>query len=292
MDCSVFKSALSTIPAFSVSLENLIETIKDGSFKEVVDNYRRVCTREEKIKIPCFTPCGLFTRRSIDNVEKYNPILCIDIDYKDNLDVDFDFVFNKLKNNKFIRAMHKSVSGKGYAVYIEVDNTDLTRHGEVYAIVAGQFNKSLGVNVDMACTDISRLRFLSYDEDAFYNGESEILIVELPVVNKPRSSVDNMTSDEQRKYTLQALQLALRNSADIADTYDNWLKVVYCISSVFGEDGRSICHEVCAISPKYSYRDTDRLYSKALRRASRTSTSTLFYLLKQKGIYHSLKYRT
>lgn len=289
---SIFKNATSTEPMTSMSFEGAMNAVKAGSFKDLVLCYRDDSTRENKIKIPCFTPSGTFSHRSSDGVEIYNSIICIDIDDKDNPDKDkIDSFIKQLEDNPFCLAYHKSVGGVGYAVYLRVLSINPEHHSKCCEEVMRLFSLT-GINPDKACKDVSRLRFFSWDEDLFYNPNAKQLVINIPE-NKRTSSGHSCqyTEEDIQKHVMNLLTKVVDSGTDITDEYSEWVSVGLAIAETFGEDGRSIFHEVSALSSKYDARECDRLFTNGVRRAGSNSGTkvtykALFQICKNYGIYN------
>ena len=51
---------------------------------------------------------------------------------------------------------------------------------------------------------------------------------------------------------------------DLTEPYEHFMNVCFSFASL-GEEGRELCHRVCAISPKYTQEEVDRKFSNCLR---------------------------
>ena len=70
------------------------------------------------------------------------------------------------------------------------------------------------------------------------------------------------------------------------DSYDNWLRLAFALSSM-GEEGRELFHKVSAVSPKYDLVECDKQYDNALGRKGRfggVTIATFFSYAKEAGV--------
>lgn len=284
---SVFKSAKSNVPFGCVDIEKVFDSIKTGKFWGVVKQYRETKDSSFKKTIPCYTPSGVFSHRSIDGLTEYTGILSLDIDKKDNPDIDLQAIMNQLESNDYIRCYHKSVGGEGYAVYIEVDS-EPEYHNQAFEAVEKAFRDKYGIIIDKACKDVSRLRFVSADSKLYYNRKSKQLHIEVKKIYE-RNQYDNNTGDDV--YLIRLLDRIVDSGIDITDIYSDWVKLAFGIANALGEDGRTYFHTISQASNKYSYKTTEKLYNDALRREAdgRGNVSTrrsVFQIAKDYGIYN------
>lgn len=283
---SVFKSAKSSIPFGCVDIENVFNSIKTGKFWPLVKQYRETKDSEYKKTIPCYTPSGVFSHRSIDGLVEYTGLLSLDIDKKDNPDIDLPSIMDSLRDNQFIRAFHKSVGGEGYAVYIETD-VDSQYHGQAFESIEKSFFERFGIVVDKACKDVSRLRFVSADSKLYYNRDSKVLHIEI------KKTYDDIraTGDSEDCYFIRLLNRIIDSGIDITDSYEDWVKVAFGIANSLGEEGRPYFHSISQASQKYRYSEADKLYSSAIRRESQgrgnvKTKRSVYQIAADYGIYN------
>ena len=86
----MFENHFSTEPIKEVRLDIFLHTRK---FREQVETYR--ATTDEKMRkkikgsLVCVTPSEIFSERRETSMIKHNGLLCIDIDAKDNPEIDW-----------------------------------------------------------------------------------------------------------------------------------------------------------------------------------------------------------
>lgn len=261
----------------------LADCLQNTKYKDIVDKVRAGKTPEErhsikdaiKSQIPCFTIGGTFEKRGKDNLTKASGLIGIDIDFKDNTEV-ISQVPEVLKRLPYILYSAKSVSGDGYFAIVRLGTPENYK---------GHFNalerdfKKLGITIDKSCKDISRLRFVSYDTDAYYNREAKLYYSVLGADKKKeenqgcveitRTSYPSCTSTS----TLESIDNLVKQwedagSPQLDDTYDGWRNLGMSICSEFGEGGRALYHKLSASSSKYDIAGTDKQYDYILEHYS------------------------
>lgn len=263
---------------------------KSGEYREQIKKLRTCRNAEErkylKSQLPQATISGVFCgSRKADNLAAHSGLICIDIDMQDNHDLHD---FEHLKENVLSRmaevayAAH-SVGGKGYFVIIPLKYPNL--HKKQFAALLHDFAK-LGITIDAACSDVSRLRSLSYDEKPFINENAEPYSgveddpkpVTKPFKQFKANFVDN--TDERVFLACKAIQ---ERHIDMTEVYDDWVNIGFSLASL-GESGREYYHIVSSQNAKYNERETDRKFDGFLRSNGRIGIGTFFHYCKQFGV--------
>lgn len=143
-----------------------------GEYGPTIERIRSTNDPEERARlkkqIPAFTPSGLFAHRSKGGLIAHTGLIALDIDAKDNADrlSNYGELKSELAKLPFVAYVGQSVSGTGYFVLIPIK--DPTRHKQHFQALEIAFANA-GLIVDAACSDVTRLRFWSYDPDAYFN---------------------------------------------------------------------------------------------------------------------------
>lgn len=248
----------------------------------MIQTYRATKDKGDKIKIPCFTASGTFTKRAIDGLDEYNGVICLDIDGKDNPNIDMDELKQKLSTLPFILAAHYSVGGAGLAVYIATDNKDARFHSFICEDYMNQFEANLHVVCDKCCKDVSRLRFISYDRDMFLNDTPTIVPVNTGKYEFRKeanySARDVGSAISGTHPIIRLAQKIMDNGIDITSDYHDWVKIAFSLSDAIGESGRNVFHGLSSMNSKYNFTESDKLFTKAMsRNSSQRVTEKTFY---------------
>ncbi len=79
--------------------------------------------------------------------------------------------------------------------------------------------------------------------------------------------------------------LCVSRGIDITAGYDNWLRLGFALSDIFGESGRSMYHDLSRLNSGYHPAQCDDQYSKCLRsKGTGVTYRTFFDLLRRAGI--------
>ena len=124
-----------------------------------------------KKSLPACTVSGLFTERSASGLVEHSGFMAIDIDKKDNMHLtNFADVKSELCKLKQVAYCGLSCSGRGYFALIRLAYPD--KHRAQFDALQSIF-ASWGLTIDNACKDVCRLRFYSYDAEAYFNLNAE-----------------------------------------------------------------------------------------------------------------------
>jgi len=138
---SRFWDVMSITPWGSCTLKEYFELIQMNFNGEAVE-YRN--GNIDKRDIECVTPSGTFSQRNSKSIETKTNIIVLDLDRKDNMhmsDYELANASDKIYINISCIAKHKSVSGKGYAIYIAVTNDfDFSDYGVVREYFEKKYN--------------------------------------------------------------------------------------------------------------------------------------------------------
>jgi len=170
LNCTRFKSVKNTKPLSTSSLLSVLEEIKSDKYKKLIDDIRNEENPSKsrlKDKLPCFTPTGIFSYRSLAGLETYNGIMCLDIDNVENP----ESLKESCKNIPWVYSAFVTPSGRGLKVLIKT-NSDSENYRTNELIVSQEFLNQTGFLRDNHCKDIARIQFVSYDPNIYINENS------------------------------------------------------------------------------------------------------------------------
>ena len=187
---TVFKDLYKTkdVP-YIVTLEKILQRIKRGNDKELVNKIRQSKTKEErnqlKTNLPAILFQGEFSHRAILGLVKSSGLMVLDFD-DINDDLELQETFETIKSNPFVVACFLSPSGNGYKAVINISENEASNYTNIFK----QFKKEFDYKYfDLSTSDISRVCFSSYDPNIYINYDAKIytpLIIDegYEVVNK------------------------------------------------------------------------------------------------------------
>ncbi|MDD4149244.1 MAG: BT4734/BF3469 family protein [Bacteroidales bacterium] len=256
------------------SLDEILDQVRKGKYKVQVEKLRALLNNglekeytTSKKSLPAFTPSGKFNGgRKLEFLQEYSRILILDIDKIE----DLKSIKAKAKKCIYTLACFESPSGKGIKILVRTDNS-VTKHREAFLRAQSYYEKVLGVQIDPSGKDVTRLCFVSYDPDLYFNKLSEIFKID------PEK---NMKSD-----IVKLIEQLDGRRLDISSNYDDWIKIGFALESEFGESGRNYFHEISKYNSDYNPETCNEKYNKCLKNNSSGITiKTLYHIAKQHGV--------
>ena len=258
-------------------------------YKDDILRLRVVFEKEKRIalkrSLPQATISGVFSpTRAKNNLSQHSRLICVDIDAKDNPNIlDWETLKQELSVLPQIAYCALSVSGKGLFLVIPLRYPE--KHLQQFRQLQIDFRK-MGIMIDSACSDITRLRCLSYDEHPIINEDATLY--EGVYVEKPKYHSFHPYLIYKGESTLAEVAVCCRKinerGIDITTSYDDWLKVG-CALATLGENGRSLFHICSQQNAKYNAVKTDKKFTDLLRRNyQQVNIGTFFWMCKQHGI--------
>jgi hypothetical protein len=267
---SVFKSAKSNQSEASLEVDEYFDGIKNGRWEDEVLNFR--AGRTQKELTTCVTASGSFKQRAANKLLEHSGFICLDIDAKDQIaEVDID----RIKSDPFVYAVHRSLSGNGFAVFIRIDGA---RHLDAFLSLENYFMVQFSIVLDKSCKDTSRLRFVSYDPDIYINKKAKQFKTYLKKKDKPKPKPVVVKTDFDE-------MVAKAGPMNLFDNYEDYIRLAFALTQEFSESGRNYFHQLCQSSPKYNQKQAEKDYNVALQRSGTgVSIASVYYIFKQAGI--------
>ena len=265
---------------------NLLDWLSDETHKDSVSKIRTLSDKEEirklKSQLPCITPSGKFFLRNANALIQHSGFICIDIDRGDNLHLnDFAKVRDELKKINNISYAALSVSGNGVFCLIPIKFSE--RHKEHFEALKIQFS-NIGITIDKACADVSRLRGYSYDENAYLNENAvvfeqffEYKSKKAPRIIKPVIRGNQCNEKTTYNKVMRVANKLYNSSIDITKNYEHWFQIGCALANEFGEEGRDIFHLVSQTHPKYHPDECDSFFTDRLEGGYDYSIGTFFH---------------
>ena len=253
-------------------------------YREQIEHIRSIkdedVQKSLKKQLPLATISGTFAPiRLAENLVTHSNLLCIDIDKKDNMDVDwFDDLKHEWHNIPQILYAGHSIRGKGWFAIFRIAYPD--KHTAHFDALQRDFASS-GLVIDRACKDVSRMRFISYDPEPYVN-EDATLYTKVWVEPKPTYHVSYSGGDDIEQIE-KCCRIITDRGIDITSDYNDWFRVGAALASL-GEPGRSLFHMVSSQSEKYKAAETDKKFDNFLRSVNSIKKGTFFRICSQYGI--------
>lgn len=118
-----------------------------------------------KSSLPRYYIAGTFPQKMIRDKELVNPtnLMTVDIDKKDNPDIDFLELKKKIFSLPYVAGVYTSASGQGCYAIIPIE--DYTKTKQYHAYLLQMWAHTLNIYIDKNCSNIARARILSFNDD-------------------------------------------------------------------------------------------------------------------------------
>ncbi len=237
------------------------------SLKRKVENYRETLDKSEKEKLPLITVSANFKGiRKLTNVNEHLPFICIDIDRyskrgRKNLCMDVQLVKEMFMEHPSTYYCGFSVTSDD-GVYAILKLNEVGKIDKYFELLRDKLS-NIGINIDEACKDITRLRFFSYDPEAYYNPDARGLKLPEKKEVKERVNVVANVSDYDKVEKLAAM--CEYHGIDITGNYEDWIKIGSVLNNNFGDSGRGIFHRFSKQYAEYDAKKVDKKYDHCKR---------------------------
>jgi len=273
--------------SIETDLSVILDGIKNGKYKKQIETLRNE-ERGKQIKtikasLPCFTVSGIFPSgaRKSSAIIRHTGLVQIDFDHVKELRPAVE----QLKKDKYTYCSFISPSGNGIKLIVKIpDQTEL--HQAVFKGLQGYYKRNFDLEVDQSTKDVSRLFFVSYDNNLFINENSAEFKIEDSFILQP---VKNILPGDNDKYAeveklisqLEARQIDITNS----NGYHGWLNLGFAFSTEFGQNGASFFHRISSLASNYNKEDCEKQYQACLNNGnSGVTIKTFFHAVKEFGI--------
>jgi len=214
--------------------------------------------KERKQSLPAITVSGVFDgSHKAERLKSHSGLICIDIDRKDQTK-DMKKIFNELQYFRNIAYLGRSCSGEGLFAIVPIKEPQ--KHlGHFLALQKDFANR--GIVIDANCKNINRLRYYSYDPEAYYNIKAETY-TNLYSTPPKEYRYDNTAISIEDKRLNDAISDIQTNHINLAEKYEDWRDLAMIFNLEFGEEGRKLFHAVSSQSSKYDRGECDDVYDK------------------------------
>ena len=214
--------------------------------------------------------------RRESHLKQHTGWLAIDIDLADNMQMsNFENVRMICRFRPEIALLMRSCSGSGYFGLVKLAYPE--RHKEQFKALLKEY-AAIGITLDKACSNIGRVRFASWDDpEHIYINENVVpykglegeqsQLVSLASRQTYRSHHENVgyrTEDnshfwEQQRAQDRLIEVIVQelvgNHRNIAESYDEWVKVGWALRS--HPYGIHLFHQLSRCSSKYNEAQTN-----------------------------------
>ena len=160
-EISLFASVTAPTPIGTQTIGQFIDDVKNGKYQEICEAIQAEPDKERrnvlKQRLPCVTIQSVPCERRKREFCKSNAIVCIDIDDVGN---DLDGARRSIAELPYVFAVGVSASGRGLFVLVA-----LAEPVDDLKPILKAIQQDIPHPIDRACSDICRLRLVSFDPD-------------------------------------------------------------------------------------------------------------------------------
>jgi hypothetical protein len=204
MKITYFKKLKDTKDLYHLEADYCLESIKNGKFKEQVENYRNGIIQKNDLPLFCWS--GELSERNSRSLLNHSGLVCIDFDKVK----DLDSLKDQAKEIPYTYGFFVSPSENGLKVIVKAKVEDVTKHEDVCREIFEVYNFE---GLDTKTTDVARACFVSFDPECFINKECfEFEPALLPKnntyspilmpFNGDSKTLDNLIKWFERKYSM------------------------------------------------------------------------------------------
>ena len=273
-ELNYFDNIANTTPQ-RITFKDLITLQANEEIREKVDVVRKEEDKKKQSELKAkLLPCVAFNarfhgNRAKDNISEYTNLIYIDIDYKDNVNI-MPEVPDILKRIDNILLYQRSAGGKGYMAVMPTDTiTDASDFLSLWRAAEKEFRK-LGITIDTATKDASRVTFISHDTDYYINPNAipfKERYKEVPAKKSPKPRADkpkyhttyttHSPNTDNETLLRQYINEANARHLDICPDYEAYRNVGIACLQEFGYDkAKEYFPQLCRYNDTYDYDTT------------------------------------
>lgn len=257
------------VSADEPTIKSILENIQSDKYNQQVTNLRTSLKNgntdyynENKKRLPAVTFSATFNKhRTRENVKFYNSLIVIDIDKLQAEQITT--CYNSLLEDEFVLAFWRSPSDCGFKGIVQIEFLEIeseidleTKHKSAFKKLSTYFQNKYNLELDKSGSDISRLCFLSYDNQLVkkdickkfrVTNEDINLVLSKTTRGKERkvkivSNKDALfnpferNNQYDRKLMSDIIRYLSNKNLSITFSYADWCKVAMAIANTFTYD--------------------------------------------------------
>lgn len=184
---SYFKNAKAVTKQKDISISEYLILVSDQTKKAEFERLRALSLSEyKKAKLlqACITGSCLMDGkgRKKENIESVNGLAVVDFDELPTKYDSWKSFKTDLAKDPYSFIVHYSLSKRGLCVYVKIET--LNEFKGIYLSFKEYYFENYGAKIDVL-DDVTRLRFISFDPDYFFNPNSQEYTDTLPIESAP-----------------------------------------------------------------------------------------------------------
>lgn len=220
--------------------------------------------RQAKAKVLSFTPSCLCTiGGTAKDVECVNALIAVDLDEKDNKGLSIEEMRTKINSLPFVMYSSLSVGGKGMYALISIKEENKNDFKAVFKALEKDF-KALGLTLDNSCINVNRERYMSYDDNEYWNKQCEIYDKKISIPTQVHTHPSKVGENANKPLTAREFNKVRdmvedikANKLQLSKNHKDTLGLANAIANIFGEEGRELLHLIRSQRSGYDEFKTD-----------------------------------
>lgn len=171
MTVTIYKNIKATASGFHRSIHYVLDRIREGKSLHILNQIRlekdSAKRNELKQQLPSICFSGTFRNRAANALINHSGIICLDFDKFPDAD-ELKTWRDTLMANEYVYSLFTSPSGDGLKVLVKIP-PEKESHKAYFDALNDYFDCKY---FDIACSDVSRVCYESYDKDLYLNEDS------------------------------------------------------------------------------------------------------------------------
>lgn len=251
---------------------SLYNAIKTGrKHKEEIEAVRSIDRttheseyKQAKAKVLSFTPSCLCQGETAKEVAHVNPLIAVDLDEKDNKGLSIEEMRKKINSLPYVLYSSISVGGRGMYALIPIAEENKNDFKAVFKALESDF-KALGLTLDGSCINVNRERYMSIDDNEYWNTKCDIYTRKLNIptqVNKQplqglEINANKPLTEREFKKVKSMVEDIKQNKIQLSKNHKDTLGLANAIANIWGENGRELLHIIRSQREGYDEYKTD-----------------------------------
>lgn len=227
--------------------------------------------KQAKAKVLSFTPSCVCTQGgTAKEIKQINPLIAVDLDEKNNKGISLEEMRKRVNSLPYVMYSSMSVGGRGMYALIPILDENKNDFKAVFNALNEDF-KALGLFLDSSCINVNRERYMSYDDNEYWNTQCELYDKKISIPTQVNTTLlrggDNankpLTAREYNKVR-DMVEDIKANKIQLTKNHTDTLMIANCIANVWGEEGRTLLHIIRSQREGYDEYKTDCNYDYVL----------------------------
>lgn len=205
--------------------------------------------RQAKAKVLSYTPSCVCQGETAKEVAHVNPLIAVDLDEKDNKGLSIEEMRKRVNSLPYIMYSCLSVGGRGMYALIPIAEENKNDFKAVFKALESDF-KALGLTLDGSCINVNRERYMSIDDNEYWNTKCDIYTRKLNIptqVNKQplqglEINANKPLTEREFKKVKSMVEDIKQNKIQLSKNHKDTLGLANAIANIWGENGRELLH--------------------------------------------------